>query len=933
MPGTSEAHENPQQPVPLPTGTVTFLFTDIEGSTQRWEAHRSHMGRAVARHDELLRNAVASHRGSVFKTVGDAFCVAFARPQDAVTAAIDAQRELMAEDFASVGGIRVRMAIHTGTAEERDGDYFGAPVNRVARLLSIGHGGQVLVSQAAADLLQGVMPEQSSVRDLGQHQLRDLVRPEQVYQLVGPGLEEKFPPLRSLETLPNNLPRQATAFVGREHELSELKTLLEKSQIVTLVGTGGIGKTRTALQVGAELLDSASDGVWFVDLAQVGTEDTIANAIAAVFGLQLQPDGKPLDDICLYLTNKRLMFILDNCEHIVAETARVVTALVKNCPKVVVLATSREVLNVQGEHVYRMPSLSLPPRNITLTAEEALKHEAVVLFVARATALDTRFVLTDDKAPIVADICRRLDGIALAIELAAARVSILNLKQLSQRLDERFRVLTGGDRTALPRQQTMRATIDWSYELLSEVERTVFRRLSVFQGGWSLEAASEVCTDETLDELGILDVLSSLVNKSLVMVDADADTQRYRLLESLRQYGLELLQKQEEVDPIARRHARFCAGYARQIADQWLVLPTLAWLTFVEAELDNIRAALHWSLDSGNDPALGAEIAEHLWAYWIGHNKLEGYRWLKAARTTISPQSNPRLSVAIDLALTRFQVGSSDDEAYEAGIERAVAAARAQGDDGTLARALFYLGEGHTTAGRHERAKVALIEALDAARRAHDHYRETATLQQLAKLYTNTKQFELAREHFTAAMRYYKKRGVDRNLAIMLLDQAALERLTGDVPRAIALTEEALTIAKVIRERDMEALILSANAAYLTMMKRYDEARSPMRSALIVLRDELLDQREVTLQPCIALAVQDNDFDRAARLLGYRKADRRGWIRETQRIPMDIDSVIESMRDRLGEMRLEELMVEGSAWSQEQAFEEAFAACEDPNRT
>jgi predicted ATPase/class 3 adenylate cyclase len=917
----------------LPSGTVTFLFTDIEGSTQRWEAHRAEMGRAVARHDELLRTAAASHCGSVFKTVGDAFCVAFTRPQDAATAAIDAQRALSAEDFASVGGIRVRMAIHTGTAEERDGDYFGPPVNRVARLLAIGHGGQVLVSQAAADLLQGAMPAQSSVRDLGQHRLRDLVRPEQVYQLVAAGLEEIFPSLRSLESLPNNLPRQSTAFLGREHELSELKALLAKSRVVSVVGTGGIGKTRTALQVGAELLDGVSDGVWLVDLAQVSSEDSLVNAIAAVFDLQLQPDRKPLDDLCVYLKNKQLLFILDNCEHIVGETARVVAALVKNCSKVVVLATSREVLNVHGEQVYRMPSLSLPPRNITPSADEALKHEAVALFVARATALDTRFALTDDKAPIVADICRRLDGIALAIELAAARVSILNLKQLSQRLDERFRLLTGGDRTALPRQQTMRATIDWSYDLLTEAERTVFRRLSIFQGGWSLEAASEVCADDAVDELGILDVLSSLVNKSLVMVDVTADTQRYRLLESLRQYGLELLQKQEELDPIARRHARFFAGYARQVADQWLVLPTLAWLTFVESELENIRAALQWTMDRGNDRALGAEIAEHLWPYWIGHSKLEGSKWLKAARASISPQSNPRLSVALDLALTRFQIGSSDDEAYEAGIERAVAAARAQGNDGILARALFYLGEGHTTFGRLEQAKAPLIEALEAARRAHDHYRETAILQQLAKLYTNTRQFELARDHFSAATRYYKKRGVDRNLAIMLLDQAALEKLTGDVPRAIAVTDEALAMAKTLRERDMEALILSASAAYLTMTERFDEARSAMRSALLVLRNELLDQREVTLQPSMALAVHDNDFERAARLLGYRQADRRGWIRETQRIPMDIDSVVESMRDHLGEGRLEQLMGEGASWSQEQALEEALAACEEPNPT
>ncbi|MBV8594798.1 MAG: hypothetical protein JOZ50_00960 [Candidatus Eremiobacteraeota bacterium] len=912
----------------LPSGTVTFLFTDIEGSTQRWESHRSEMESAVSRHDALLRAAVTAHGGVVFKTVGDAVCAAFARPQDALATAADAQRALGAEDFSAVGGLRVRMAVHTGTAHERDGDYFGPTINRVARLLSIGHGDQVLVSGATAHLLHGVTPWQMSLRDLGEHQLRDLARPEHVHQLAAPGLKEGFSPLRSLASLPNNLPRQGTAFIGREHELDEIKSLLAKFEVVTVVGTGGVGKTRTALQVGADMLEEFADGVWFVDLVQVGTEDALASAIAAVLDTQLPPDRPPLDDLCLCLKNKRLLLVLDNCEHIVAETARVVSAIVKHCPNVVVLATSREVLNVSGEQVYRLPSLSVPPRDVAMSAEAALKHEAVALFVARATALDTRFTFTDDKEPIVADICRRLDGIALAIELAAARVSILNLKQLSQRLDERFRLLTGGNRTALPRQQTMRATIDWSYELLSETERKVFRRLSIFQGGWSLEAASEVCTDDKLDELGMLDILSSLVNKSLVVVDVDADSQRYRLLESLRQYGFELLENEGEFDTTARRHARFVARYAQQVADRWQVLPALDWLTLVEVEFQNIRSALQWSLDQGNDRVLGAEIAEHIWPYWASHQR-EGHRWLQAARASITPENNLKLSVAVDLALTRTLIAQTDEEAFDATVERAVAGARSLADDRMLARALLYLGERNTTAGRPKEGEAALREALGAARRAHDDYREAAALQQLAKLYTNTEQFELARDHFDAAMRYYKRRGADRNLTIMLLDQAALEKLTGHVSRAITVAEEGLKMAQTLHERDMEALMLSAKAAYLTTMERFDEARSAMRSALGILRDELLETREVTLQPCIALAVYDDDFKRAAKLLGYRKADTSSWIRDAQRIPMDIDRIIQSMRDHFGEAPLQQLMAEGASWSTAQAFEEAIAICKE----
>src|SRR6202011_2491721 len=459
MPRANKVKDGLKKPASLPTGTVTFLFTDIEGSTQRWEAHRAEMARAVARHDKLVHAVVAKHGGFVFKTVGDAFCVAFSDPENAVAAALDAQRALSSEDFSSVGGVRARMAIHTGTTQERDGDYFGPTVNRVARLLAIGHGGQVLVSGTATDLLQGSMPAQASLRDLGEHQLRDLAFPEQVYQLVAPGLADIFPALRSLGALPNNLPRQATAFVGREQELADIKALLAKSQVVTLVGTGGVGKTRTALQVAADLLDGTGDGVWLVDLAQV-SGDYVAATIAQVFNLQAQAGRDPLDDVRAYLKNKRLLLVVDNCEHVIGEITRVVAAIVKDCPRVVVLATSREGLNVHGEQVYRLPSLSVPPPGAVLSAEEALKRGAVALFVARASALYAQFSFTDDKAPVVADICRRLDGIALAIELAAARVTILNLKQLSQRLDERFRLLTGGDRTALPRQQTMRAAID-----------------------------------------------------------------------------------------------------------------------------------------------------------------------------------------------------------------------------------------------------------------------------------------------------------------------------------------------------------------------------------------------------------------------------------------------------------------------------------------
>ncbi len=914
--------------VPLPSGTVTFLFTDIEGSTQRWESHRAEMERAVSRHDELLRAVITKHGGSVFETVGDAVCAAFARPQDALAAAVDGQHALGAEDFSAVGGLRIRMAIHTGTAQERDGDYFGPTVNRVARLLAIGHGGQVLVSGAAAQLLHGVMPAQTSLRDLGEHQLRDLARPEQVHQLAAPGLSEIFPALHSLEALPNNLPRQATAFVGREQELAEVKTQLGKSQVVTLVGTGGIGKTRTALQVGADMLDGTGDGVWLVDLAQVGTSELVTSAIASVFELQPQPDRKPLDDLCLYLKAKRLLLILDNCEHVVGETSRVVAAIVRACPHVVVLATSREALNVHGEQVYRMPTLSLPAQAGALSAKEALAYGAIALFVARASALDAQFTFTDEKAPIVADICRRLDGIALAIELAAARVTILNLKQLSQKLDERFRLLTGGDRTALPRQQTMRAAIDWSYELLSEDERTVFRRLSIFQGGWTLEAASTLCSDASLDEFAILDILTSLVNKSLVSVEFQTDTQRYKLLESLRQYGLDLLRSSGEFDTLARRHADFYAAHSRDVAQKWRTIPEVAWTTLVETELDNTRAALQWCLDHGNDHELGAEIAESLWAYWFGQRRLEGLHWLEVSRQAITPDSNPALSVALDLALSRLRIDRSWSEAYSA-IERALAGAQALNDERLLIRALFYFGEAKIFAGKYDEAEPALLTTVKLSKKLGDRYREAAAMQQLGKIYTEQKDLVLARQHFDAAKSFYEQRGADRNYGLSLIEESFFERAAGNLERTLSLADEATTMGRTIKDSALEAFGLAAKAAHLVVAGRIEEARDTARQALLLSRrDKVFGPGLMrALASCIAIATHDKSFEEAARLLGYLLADNPDRLPAIASSTLNINQLRKPLEDHLGEGRLLALMAEGAAWSQEQFLEHELSVC------
>ena len=426
-----------------PTGTVTFLFSDIEGSTARWERDRDAMGPALARHDGLMRAAMEARGAYVFKTMGDKFCAAFATAADAIAAALDAQRALAAADFSAVEGIHVRMALHSGSADERSGDYFGPTVNRVARLLAIGHGGQVVLSGACMEVAQDALPPECSLRDLGTHRLKDLAQPERVYQLLAPDLAADFPALRSLDHLSNNLPAQLTSFVGREDEVAGITGLLQAHRLVTLTGAGGIGKTRTSLQVAANLIDTFSDGVWFIELAPLASGDYIPTTVAQALEITIASDGDPVENLVRAIKGKQTLLVFDNCEHLVDPAARVLAAILHGCPKVKVLASSRQALGIEGEETYRLPSLEVPPESDRerVSATDAIRSAAVALFVERALTADKKFVLTDENAPVIVHICRRLDGIPLAIELAAARMKLLSPKQLAQKLDERFRVL------------------------------------------------------------------------------------------------------------------------------------------------------------------------------------------------------------------------------------------------------------------------------------------------------------------------------------------------------------------------------------------------------------------------------------------------------------------------------------------------------------
>lgn len=608
---------------PLPTGTVTFLFTDIEGSSRLWENHADAMAVALARHDSLLREAFETRGGHIFKTIGDAFCVAFSVAASALEGAILAQRLLRDEAWADIERIKVRMGLHTGSAESRDSDYFGPVLNRVSRLLAAAHGGQILLTLATEELVRDHLPEGVTLRDLGERRLRDLNRPERVFQAVSADLQADFPALRSLEIFPNNLPVQLTSFIGREKEMTEVKRLLGTTHLLTLTGTGGTGKTRLSMQVAADLLDQFPDGVWLIELATLEDAGEVVTAISAPLQVRDEPGQQLLLTLTNYLRNKKLMLILDNCEHLVAECARISETLLRACPGLQILASSREPLGIAGERTWPVPSLSIPENwrdevRGEEAAERLTQYEAVRLFIDRATAVRPGFRVTNENAPYVAEICWRLDGIPLAIELAAARIRVLGIDQIASRLNDQFRLLTGGSRTALPRQQTLRALIDWSFELLSEQERILLRRLSVFAGGRTLQAVEAVCSDEKLQDWEVIDILTTLVDKSLVSVERSAGKEpRYTFLESVWNYSREKLVEAGEAEALRVRHLEYYLKIAVDAGPHLLGAQQIEWVERLGPEFYNFRYALDTSLEiEGPWPALGLRLAAALGRFW-----------------------------------------------------------------------------------------------------------------------------------------------------------------------------------------------------------------------------------------------------------------------------------------------------------------------------
>jgi predicted ATPase/class 3 adenylate cyclase len=904
-----------------PTGTVTFAFTDIEGSTLRWERDRGAMEEALRRHDALVREAIVSHGGYVFKTIGDAFCAAFPRPQDALSALLDAQRALEAQDFRAVDGLRVRAALHTGTADERDGDYFGHAVNRAARLLTIGHGGQILVSGVTADLVQGALPPQAALCDLGEHRLKDLTRPEHVYQLIAPGLATDFPALRSLDASPNNLPRVATSFVGREAEVAEITELMAKHRLVTLVGSGGIGKTRTALQVAANLIDG--DGAWFIELAPLSNGDYLPFGVAKALGLTLATGGDPVESLARALKTKSVLLIFDNCEHLLEAAAKLIATLLGGCPTVRVLASSRQGLGIAGEVTYRMPSLGVPSDAAAthFTALDGARYAATALFAERARAADRSFAVTEENAPIIADICRRLDGIPLAIELAATRVKILTPRQLRERLDERFRVLTGGGRDVMPRQQTLRALIDWSYDLLDERERTLFRRLGIFVNGFTLEGAVAIGGGADLDDLDAFDLLASLVDKSLVLAEPAGEATRYRMLESTRVYAREKLQAAGEYEAQAARHLRYLRDHFAQAGERYE--KTVRWGELNDAfstELADARAALDWAV-AGGDTLLGAELFAELRHGWqaCGLHR-EGIARAEAFLAALG-DTEPRLVARIWLVIEYLEGNAGPRHRGSAAAAHAVARARACGDPAILAQALTLYSFSALRSSENDAVESALAEA--------EAIPDATAATRLQLLGARARQSGLLGNLGAQARAYERLRNEHRllgNLSTELaytLNLAETEHARGETRRAIAIIEEALPLFRTGGDRIYRVASLANLAGYLAAV---DDLAGTRAIAREVIRELALGEPEsapvAQAIEHLALAVAlGDDFIRAALLEGYADATFRNlaFKREVTEIKT-FDRLAGLLGAGLAAGELAQLLAEGAALTPQAAI-------------
>ncbi|TML91779.1 MAG: LuxR family transcriptional regulator [Actinobacteria bacterium] len=807
-------------PRSLPAGTLTFVMTDVEGSSRLWEVDPAAASEALVRRKELIADATWRHDGTlpVEQGEGDSSVSVFARASNAAAYALELQQRMAAEAWPGGASVRIRVALHTGEAEiYPDGTYQGGALNRCARLRAIGHGGQILVSQAAYEVIVDGLPDDVRVHDLGIHRLRDLARPEHVWQLGHPELIDAFPPLRSIDAVANNLPVQLTSFVGREREIAEVSALVREHRLITLTGAGGSGKTRLALAIAAGVSEEHA-AIWWLDLAPLADPSLVPAALAAVLGVPESPLEPITDTLVRHLATRRALVGLDNCEHLLEACAGLAKRLLQDCPSVTVLATSRELLGISGETTWAVPPLTTP-------RDGAIEDsEAVLLFVDRARASRSNFALSDATTGPVAQICTRLDGIPLAIELAAARTRMLSVDQIADGLADRFHLLTGGSRSVLPRQRTLESSVDWSHDLLDAEERAVFRRLAVFASTFTLEAAEAVCAGGEIASGEVLDLLGRLVDRSLVQATEEASSlSRYRLLETIRDYARRKLTDASEAEATRDRHLDFYVAFAQQAAvglEGSALLPSLAR---VDTEIDNLRAALDWSTHSAERDR-GLLLVGYLALYWFARSDLAmGRGYLEATLEHVHADERARAAALSALCLVSYRAG--DMQAAARYGDEAVDTGRRLGDAHTLGRALHWRGWVRYW-GQADRARGwADFEEADALLRpTGDRLFQALNLALLAWAYVDTTEAGRSGPLLTESLTLARADELPHARCYGLLVLGYLDTYEGRLQTGAAHLNEAIELARAIGDHYAEIMSTCLLAHNNLFGGRYAEA-------------------------------------------------------------------------------------------------------------
>ncbi|MEO6695198.1 MAG: tetratricopeptide repeat protein [Ignavibacteria bacterium] len=869
----------------IPTGNITLLFTDIEGSTKLSQDFPEKMQAALNTHHSILHKAIETNNGFVFQIIGDAFCCAFENTDDAIKAAADAQIKLSDEEWDETV-IRVRMGIHSGNVEWNGKSYMGyITLARTHRVMSAANGGQVIVSNDSYEIAKYKVDPEISFRDLGDRRLKDLIQPLKLFQLISSNLPSDFPPLKTLDARPNNLPVQLTSFIGRENEITDLKKLLSDTKLLTLLGPGGTGKTRLAVQVGADMIDDFENGVWIVELASLIDPNLLTQSVTEALRLKEHSGITPEKLLYDHLKDKKIMIILDNCEHLIDACAVLAEKLLQNCPRLKIMVTSREALRCGGELIHKVLSLSHPDPKIKVEPEILVQYEAVRLFIERAIAVNPGFRVNNDNAAALAQICYQLDGIPLAIELAAVRTKVLSLENICKKLSDRFRLLTGGKRTALPRQQTLRALIDWSYDLLSDKEKILWRRLSVFAGAWTLDAAEEVCSDENLDQEEILDLVNNLTEKSIVLFSGTNDN--YKMLETIRQYGDEKLKESGETKSFYTKHLSYYLNLCEGAIPELSGTNAKKWFNKFEEFYPNIQTGLNWSVEN-NLKEEGLRLAFSMGKFWeLRGHFTEGRNWFDKLFT--ETENVPRDIVANSkgaAGILAIHQGQYDES--EILIEDALKIFKETGNQKGIANSLNSLGLNAVDKSDYKKAKEYLYESLKLRREinhrlgicstsnslgllfliegdfvnAKKYWEETLEISleindsmyegiaysNLAQIYDNLGDLQKSKEYFEKGLQLDRELGNKNGICISLFNLGNVAYLSGDYILSRQLYDESLALSK-------ETGYLQATLYALTGLGQTSLAEKEYVIAENIFKESLMLQKNFIDLQCSVISI------------------------------------------------------------------------------